>query len=76
MVAKSKIKYVCQNCGYESAKWLGRCTECMAWNTFAEEIEQKEPPRGFVGGAGQVPRAIAEIEPLAEKRLPAGLNEF
>jgi len=48
----------------------------MAWNTFAEEIEQKEPPRGFVGGAGQVPRAIAEIEPLAEKRLPAGLNEF
>ncbi len=76
MVAKSKIKYVCQNCGYESAKWLGRCTECMAWNTFAEEIEQKEPPHGFVGGAGQVPRAIAEIEPLAEKRLPAGLNEF
>ncbi|MEM5796083.1 MAG: DNA repair protein RadA [Bacillota bacterium] len=75
-MAKSKIKYVCQNCGYESAKWLGRCTECMAWNTFAEEIEQKEPPRGFVGGAGQVPRAIAEIEPLAEKRLPAGLNEF
>lgn len=75
-MAKSKIKYVCQNCGYESAKWLGRCTECMAWNTFAEEIEQREPPRGFVGGVGQVPRAIAEIEPLAEKRLPTGLNEF
>ena len=75
-MAKSKIKYVCQNCGYESAKWLGRCTECMAWNTFAEEIEQKEPARGFVGGARQVPRAIAEIEPLAEKRLPTGLYEF
>ena len=75
-MAKSKIKYVCQSCGYESAKWLGRCTECMAWNTFAEEMEQKQLPRGFVGGAGQVPRAIAEIEPLAEKRLPTGLNEF
>lgn len=76
-MAKYKTKYVCQNCGYESAKWMGRCTECLAWNTFAEEVERKEEAsRGSVGGAGQMPRPIAAIEPLAGKRMPAGIKEF
>lgn len=75
-MAKLKTKYVCQSCGYESAKWLGRCTECLAWNSFAEEVERKEVSRGHVGGAGHIPRPIADIEPSAGKRMPAGLKEF
>ncbi|MGF7041179.1 DNA repair protein RadA [Mucilaginibacter lappiensis] len=40
-MAKSKIAYFCQSCGFESAKWLGKCPSCQAWNTFVEEIIDK-----------------------------------
>src|SRR5438128_11799167 len=36
-LAKSKTIFYCQSCGYESAKWLGKCPSCNTWNTFAEE---------------------------------------
>jgi DNA repair protein RadA/Sms len=41
LMAKSKIAYFCQSCGYESAKWLGKCPSCQQWNTFVEEILEK-----------------------------------
>jgi DNA repair protein RadA/Sms len=41
-VAKSRTVFYCQSCGYESAKWLGKCPSCSAWNTFAEEVVTKE----------------------------------
>ncbi|MBT1705462.1 DNA repair protein RadA [Chryseosolibacter indicus] len=41
-MAKSKTVFYCQNCGYESAKWLGKCPSCNSWNTFAEEVVTKE----------------------------------
>src|SRR6201996_190760 len=40
-MAKTKIAYFCQSCGYESPKWLGKCPSCQQWNTFAEEIIEK-----------------------------------
>jgi DNA repair protein RadA/Sms len=40
-LAKSKIAYFCQSCGYESAKWLGKCPSCAQWNTFVEEVIEK-----------------------------------
>ncbi|MDN5283867.1 MAG: repair protein RadA [Mucilaginibacter sp.] len=40
-MAKSKIAYFCQSCGFESAKWLGKCPSCQQWNTFVEEIIDK-----------------------------------
>ena len=44
-MAKIKTKYVCQSCGYETSKWLGKCPECTKWNTFVEEIEEKKSQR-------------------------------
>ncbi len=41
-MAKSKSVFYCQSCGYESAKWLGKCPSCSAWNTFAEELVVKQ----------------------------------
>jgi DNA repair protein RadA/Sms len=41
-MAKVKTGFFCQNCGYESAKWIGRCPSCQEWNTFAEELITKE----------------------------------
>ena len=41
-LAKQKSTFFCQSCGYESAKWLGKCPSCGSWNTFAEEVVSKE----------------------------------
>ena len=41
-MAKSKSVFFCQSCGYESAKWLGKCPSCNAWNTFVEETVVKD----------------------------------
>jgi DNA repair protein RadA/Sms len=41
-MAKIKTAYFCQNCGYESAKWSGKCPSCGQWNTFVEELIQKD----------------------------------
>ncbi len=40
-----KKKFVCQNCGYESIQWLGKCPSCSAWNSFVEELEKKVKSR-------------------------------
>src|ERR1700744_3051750 len=40
-MAKTKIAYFCQSCGFESPKWLGKCPSCQQWNTFAEEVIEK-----------------------------------
>ncbi|MCU0389224.1 MAG: DNA repair protein RadA [Chitinophagaceae bacterium] len=42
-VSKIKTAFFCTNCGHESPKWLGKCPSCNQWNTFAEEVVQKEP---------------------------------
>ena len=41
-MSKTKTAFFCQNCGYESVKWLGQCPSCEQWNTFVEELIQKE----------------------------------
>ncbi|HMK75999.1 MAG TPA: DNA repair protein RadA, partial [Thermodesulfobacteriota bacterium] len=50
-MTKAKIHFVCQSCGYEAPKWLGRCPGCQEWNTFVEErvIEEKAPERDLFG---------------------------
>lgn len=48
-MAKAKTAFICQNCGYESAKWVGKCPSCSQWNTFVEELVQKttDPAKGL-----------------------------
>lgn len=43
-MAKTKTGFFCGNCGYESIKWIGKCPACHEWNTFAEELIEKESP--------------------------------
>ncbi|HWZ16208.1 MAG TPA: DNA repair protein RadA [Mucilaginibacter sp.] len=40
-MAKTRIAYFCQSCGFEAAKWLGKCPSCQQWNTFVEEVLEK-----------------------------------
>ena len=41
-MAKTRTSFFCQNCGYESAKWVGKCPSCQEWNSFVEEVKVKE----------------------------------
>ncbi|MDP9229056.1 MAG: DNA repair protein RadA, partial [Bacteroidota bacterium] len=41
-MSKVKSAFICQNCGFESPKWVGKCPSCEQWNTFVEELIQKE----------------------------------
>jgi DNA repair protein RadA/Sms len=43
-MAKTKVSYFCQSCGLEAPKWLGKCPSCSQWNTFVEEIVEKNNP--------------------------------
>ena len=44
-MAKVKSKWICQQCGYESAGYLGKCPECGAWTSFVEEIQNNLKPQ-------------------------------
>jgi DNA repair protein RadA/Sms len=68
---KTKTKYVCQSCGAESAKWLGRCTNCGEWNSYVEEVVIKENSRSLTRPAGQSfkPVALSEVTYNEKRRL-------
>ena len=47
-MAKGKTTvFFCQNCGHESAKWMGQCPGCRQWNTFVEETIEKQVSEGY-----------------------------
>ncbi len=74
-MAKQTIRFACQNCGYISPRWTGRCPECGEWNTFVEELLAEAPKR-------KESREKIEIAPLSEvevtegERLSTGIEEF
>lgn len=53
-MAKQRIQYACQTCGYNSAKWLGKCPSCDAWNSFAEEAPEPQTSAQETGSVGSV----------------------
>ena len=79
-MAKTRTQYVCQECGRRSAKAMGRCPQCNAWNSYIEEIiEEPKPdksrtPRGLTGRS--TPRRLGEISGDAEERMPLPIGEF
>jgi DNA repair protein RadA/Sms len=78
-MAKAKTHFVCQSCGYQAPKWLGRCPGCQEWNTFVEErvIEEKTPERGLLGlERDSVPTPLTEIVAEERGRLQIGMGEF
>ena len=78
-MAKAKTHFVCQSCGYQAPKWLGRCPGCQEWNTFVEErvVEEKVPERDLLGlEAEAVPMPITEIMGEERGRLQTGFGEF
>ena len=77
-MAKERRQYVCQECGYVSLKWLGRCPECEKWNSLTEEIELEasSPAHRTIGKPSRQPESIREIAASEEDRLLTGIREF
>ena len=78
-MTKAKTHFVCQACGYQAPKWLGRCPGCQEWNTFVEErvIEERVPERDLLGfEAEAVPTSITEIVGEERGRFQIGIEEF
>lgn len=77
-MAKTKSKYVCQNCGYETAGYLGRCPECGAWSSFIEEVLSTLEPKSAVPELpdSTPPMKLSEIEMNKEIRFTTGISEF
>jgi len=81
-LAKTKTAYFCQSCGYESAKWLGKCPSCSQWNTFVEEVVEKSstaiPTWKSETGSRKLskPSKVDEIQSSTERRILTGDREL
>ena len=76
-MGKNKTKYVCQECGCLSSKWLGKCPECNNWNTFAEEYEPIEALTKGVGISTNVkPVPLSQVKIEEEDRYKTGIQEL
>ena len=77
-MAKGKATvFFCQDCGYESSKWMGQCPGCGGWNTFVEEVIDKSAPAKVRKEAAKAEVVkIADIRTGREERLTTGLKEL
>lgn len=76
---KSTVKYVCQECGYSSPKWLGKCPACNQWNTLSEEIElpkTKFDTSSATRTSGTAPKKLSQITTDEEKRYKTYSKEL
>ncbi|MFL0248503.1 DNA repair protein RadA [Candidatus Clostridium stratigraminis] len=77
-MAKAKSFYVCQSCGYETPKWLGKCPSCGIWNSMVEE--QKSLPsdfgRAITISSGNKPKSIVNIKSGEYERYDTGIAEL
>jgi DNA repair protein RadA/Sms len=76
-----KTLFACQECGSQSQKWLGRCPECGAWNSFVEERTEETPAatpasNRYATPAGSGARLYADIEIATAARVTTGIDEF
>lgn len=75
-MSKSRIKYICSSCGYESLKWLGKCPECDSWNSFTEEIIETSKRKPVISKSKYELNTIETISANEEDRIKTGITEF
>ena len=77
-MAKAKTVFVCGNCGYESAKWLGKCPACNEWNSFYEEKINNTVSMSNSSGKQKTssPQKLKEVEGVSASRTNTGIGEL
>jgi DNA repair protein RadA/Sms len=83
MAAKVKNVFFCNECGYESSKWLGQCPSCKTWNSFVEEPVQRKNAggasfagKGVFGERRMTPQKLSEVAQTFQERLCTGIGEL
>jgi DNA repair protein RadA/Sms len=78
VTGKVRTIYICQSCGYQSSKWLGRCPECEQWSSFVEErtSAKGQRPQGRGERSAARPVAITDVRADEGERLPTGIEEL
>ena len=76
---RSKVVYVCQNCGAKESKWVGKCPQCGEWNSFVEEVEnvsrgKRNAP--VIGNTSSRPLKLSEVKVNADERMNTGDEEL
>ena len=77
-MGKTKSIYYCQNCGAQSATWLGKCNNCGQWNTFVEEIIQHSASakKSNAVSFDSVPHLLSEVKESTLNRIHSGMKEL
>src|SRR5574340_426961 len=83
---KLRTKFLCQQCGAEQSKWVGKCPDCGAWNTLEEVADIPQNPaqqrrqivlgNSAVAQGTHIPLNLPEIKPLAQARISVGYTEM
>lgn len=75
---KTRTAYLCQECGHQTSKWLGKCPQCEKWNSFLEEIITKGPSRSSKGlnATPLKPAPLSQTQHQESNRYPVGLSEI
>lgn len=78
---KTKTVFICQSCGSNSPKWIGKCPNCESWNSYVEEPVLVHPPSEklrtqMAMAAGNTPVLLKEVSIYQEKRFLTGIGEF
>lgn len=77
LAARARSKYVCGECGHEEPKWLGRCPQCGAWNSFTEEAPKvAHSARGGANRTAPAAVALGEIPVETDARVSTGMAEL
>ena len=79
MAKKNSTVFVCNNCGYESGKWLGKCPACNEWNTFVEEKVISVKSSGSGGGSKKEPSEVVRLDDVEKKestRVKTNIGEL
>ncbi|RKD33761.1 DNA repair protein RadA [Thermohalobacter berrensis] len=75
-MAKIKTRFICQECGYETPKWMGKCPSCDQWNTFVEEVYEKNKKIAKSRLEGKEAKKLVDIETNEEERISTYIGEL
>ena len=76
-MSRTITAFTCSACGFESPRWLGRCTACGEWNTLIEEVRERAPKGGARPSRPRaVPQPLADVKPDGARRISTGSDEF